>query len=93
MMDKQRNKEKLALVNNTSRRALLFLAFISVISLFSDFTHEGARSIYGPYLDALGITAFVVALIAGLGEMIGYGLRIVTGIIIDKTKKYWLAMF
>mgnify|MGYP000068129895 CR=1 FL=1 len=92
-MDKQRNKEKLALVNNTSRRALLFLAFISVISLFSDFTHEGARSIYGPYLDALGITAFVVALIAGLGEMIGYGLRIVTGIIIDKTKKYWLAMF
>ncbi len=76
-----------------SRSALIFLAFISVISLFSDFTHEGARSIYGPYLSELGVTAFWVATIAGLGEMIGYGLRIVTGIIIDKTRKYWLAMF
>ena len=77
----------------SSKRALIFLAFISVISLFSDFTHEGARSIYGPYLDTLGISAFLIATIAGLGEMIGYGLRIFTGMIIDKTKKYWPAMF
>jgi len=92
-MDKQPSQINRQSFKDTSHRALLFLAFISVISLFSDFTHEGARSIYGPYLDTLGVTAFLVATIAGLGEMIGYGLRIVTGIIIDKTKKYWLAMF
>src|SRR5690606_24760504 len=61
-------------------------------SFFSDFTHEGARSIYGPYLNILGATAFVVAFAAGLGEFIGQALRIFTGIIADKTKKYWTMM-
>jgi len=74
------------------KKAWLFLVFIGLISFLSDFTHEGARSIYGPYLDNLGVTAFLVAFIAGLGELIGYGLRVLTGYILDKTKKYWTMM-
>jgi len=76
-----------------SSRALVFLLFMGLISLLSDFTHEGARSIYGPYLNTLGVSAFLVALIAGMGELLGYGLRVLTGFILDKTKKYWTMMF
>ena len=75
------------------RDAALFLMFIGVIALFSDFVHEGARSIYGNYLNAIQVSAFLIALTAGLGECLGQALRSVTGIIADKTKKYWLMMF
>jgi MFS family permease len=76
----------------TKKQAFIFLLLLGLISLLSDFTHEGARSIYGPYLGLIGASAFVIALTAGLGEFIGQALRIVTGIIADKTKKYWLMM-
>lgn len=75
------------------RDAALFLMFVGVIALFSDFVHEGARSIYGNYLNAIQVSAFVIALTAGLGECLGQALRSVTGVIADKTKKYWLMMF
>ena len=77
---------------NIRTKALLFLVLIGFISLLSDFTHEGARSIYGPFLGIIGASAFVVAFTAGLGEFIGQALRIFTGIIVDKTKKYWSMM-
>ena len=74
------------------QKAFLFLMILGIISLLSDFTHEGARSIYGPYLSAIGASVFLVSFTAGLGEFIGQALRIVTGIIADKTKKYWFMM-
>ncbi|MDD3126659.1 MAG: MFS transporter [Candidatus Izemoplasmatales bacterium] len=74
------------------KRAFIFLLFLGFISLLSDFTHEGARSIYGNYLGLIGVSAFLVAFISGLGEFLGQGLRIVTGYIADKTKKYWFMM-
>jgi len=75
------------------RKAFLFLLLLGFISLLSDFTHEGARSIYGPFLGLIGASVLVISFTAGLGEFIGQALRIVTGIIADKTKKYWLMMF
>lgn len=75
------------------KKALLFILMLGIISFFSDFTHEGGRSIYGPYLNLLGASVFAVALASGLGEFIGHALRLLTGIIADKTKKYWLMMF
>lgn len=75
------------------KNAAIFLIFIGVIALFSDFVHEGARSIYGNYLDAIQVSAFMIALTAGLGECLGQALRSVTGVIADRTKKYWLMMF
>lgn len=77
---------------NIKNQALRFLFLIGIISMFSDFTHEGARSIYGPYLRLIGASAVVVSSTAGFGEFIGQALRIVTGVIADKTKKYWLLM-
>ncbi|RJX27279.1 MAG: MFS transporter [Acholeplasma sp.] len=78
--------------NNDKKKAYLFLLLIGIIALLSDFTHEGARSIYGPYLGLIGVSAFLISLTAGLGEFIGQALRIVTGFIADKTKKYWFMM-
>jgi len=42
-------------------------------------TYEGARSISGQYLAILGASGFVVGIVAGLGELIGYGFRLVSG--------------
>jgi MFS family permease len=74
------------------KQAFVFLLLLGFISLLSDFTHEGARSIYGPYLGLIGASAFIIAFTSGLGEFIGQALRLLTGIIADKTKKYWLMM-
>ena len=59
--------------------ALRFVLMIGVVSFFADFTCEGARSVTGPYLAILGASATLVGFIAGLGELLGYGLRLVSG--------------
>ncbi|MEW6114701.1 MAG: MFS transporter, partial [Thermodesulfobacteriota bacterium] len=63
------------------------------VSLFSDMTYEGARSITGPFLAVLGASATAVGVIAGLGELIGYGLRLLSGYAADKTRRYWSIVF
>jgi len=75
---------------NRRKSALTFIFIMGFVSLFSDLTHEGARSVYGNYLSFLGATALAVSITAGLGEFLGQGLRLFTGYITDKTKKYWL---
>jgi len=57
--------------------------------LFADMTYEGARSVTGPFLAALGATGTAVGVVAGFGELIGYGLRLVSGLISDRTRRYW----
>lgn len=69
--------------------AFKFVILIGVVSLFADMTYEGARSITGPYLAILGANAAVVGFVAGFGEFVGYGLRLVSGYIADRTGKYW----
>jgi MFS family permease len=68
---------------------LFFILLIGIVSLFADMTYEGARSITGPYLSLLGASAAAVGFVSGLGEFIGYGIRLLSGIVADKTKKYW----
>jgi len=70
-------------------RAVKFIVLLGIVSLFADVTYEGARSITGPFLLSLGASATVVGITAGLGELIGYGLRLVSGYISDRTGKYW----
>ena len=53
-------------------------------------TYEGARSILGPYLAALGATGFIVGMISGVGELIGYALRLFSGLLADRFQRYWL---
>ncbi len=75
--------------NRNNQIALRFVLLLGVVSLFADMTYEAARSITGPYLAILGASATVVGIVAGLGELIGYGLRIVSGVISDRTHRYW----
>lgn len=69
--------------------ALKFVLLIGVVSFFADFTYEGSRSITGPFLAILGASGTVVGVVAGLGELLGYGLRLVSGTISERTQKFW----
>ena len=73
----------------SKQSSLKFVVLIGVVSLFADMTYEGARSITGPYLALLGASGTVVGIVAGLGELVGYGLRLVSGYLSDRTKGYW----
>ncbi len=75
---------------NTNRAAVIFVVLLGLVSLFSDMTYEGARSINGQFLELLGTNGFVVGIVAGIGELFGYGLRLLSGYLTDKTKRYWL---
>src|SRR6266511_4268908 len=59
--------------------AVKFVVLIGIVSLFADMTYEGARSITGPYLAVLGASGTIVGIVAGFGELVGYGLRLVSG--------------
>jgi MFS family permease len=72
-----------------ARRALRFVVMVGIVSLFADMTYEGARSINGQFLGLLGASAFWVAAIAGIGELAGYGLRLLTGWLADRSGRYW----
>ena len=75
--------------NNLRSHALKFIILLGVVSLLADMTYEGARSVTGPYLAILGANAVAVGFVAGFGEFIGYALRLVSGYLSDKTRKYW----
>lgn len=74
---------------DTHKKAIRFILFFGAVSLFADVTYEGARSITGPFLELLGAGAAVVGLVIGLGEFVGYGLRLFTGWLADRTGWYW----
>lgn len=78
----QENKGKLS-------KAMLFILLMGIVSMFSDLTHEGATGIRGAYLDLLGASAVTIGFVSGLGELVGYSLRMLFGLFTDKTKKYW----
>ncbi|HEY7359967.1 MAG TPA: MFS transporter [Streptosporangiaceae bacterium] len=69
--------------------ALKFVLLVGVMSFFADFTYEGSRSIIGPYLGTLGAGALAIAVITGVGEFLGYGLRLFSGRGADRTGRYW----
>ena len=78
---------------NSRRNAYAIILLFGIVSLFGDMIYEGARSVAGPYLYILGGSAFVVAFVAGFGEFIGYGLRLVSGYVADATHHYWALTF
>ena len=79
--------------SETQKLAFRFVLIIGIVNFFADMTYEGGRSIAGPFLGSLGASATIVGFVAGLGELIGYGLRSVTGYFADKTHKYWAFVF
>jgi hypothetical protein len=62
---------------------------IGVLSFFADFTYEGARSVYGPFLALLSASATIVSIVTGFGEMASYGFRLVSGRWADRAGNFW----
>jgi MFS family permease len=60
-----------------------------VVSLAADLVYEGARSVYGPLLATLGASALVVGLVTGAGEAAAFLVRLVSGPLADRTRRYW----
>jgi len=75
--------------NSYYKAAMRFVLLLGVVSLFADMTYEAARSLAGPYLAILGASGAIVGFTAGAGELLGYGLRFFSGLLSDKTQKYW----
>ncbi|HEY6877377.1 MAG TPA: hypothetical protein VI299_05130, partial [Polyangiales bacterium] len=71
---------------STTPAARKFIVLMGVVALFGDMTYEGARGLVGPYLALLGASATAVGFAAGLGEFLGYGLRLATGWLSDRTR-------
>lgn len=80
-------------MRKSSKRAYLAILLLGVVSLLGDIVYEGCRGITPTYLTYLGATAFLVGLICGFGELIGYAMRFVGGYLADTTKAYWAFTF
>ena len=78
---------------NHKKIAIQLIILFGLVSLFGDIVYEGARGVNGPYLKILGANAIIVGLVAGIGEFIGYAIRLFSGYFADKTKAYWLFTF
>ncbi len=74
----------------TVRQALGLVVPLGIGSLFADMTYEGARSIAGPFLASLGGSGLVVGVVGGPGELMGYTLRLWSGLMVDRTRRYWI---
>jgi MFS family permease len=70
-------------------RAVAFIVLLGAVSLFADMTYEGARSITGPYLGVLGVTATTIGVVSGFGELVGYAVRLASGYLADRSGRYW----
>ncbi|HEX6498810.1 MAG TPA: MFS transporter [Micromonosporaceae bacterium] len=57
--------------------------------MLADVVYEGARSVAGPYLGQLGASAAVVGAVTGAGEAVALVLRLVSGPLADRTRRYW----
>lgn len=66
-----------------------FVVAFGVVSLLADVVYEGARSITGPLLASLGAGAVVVGTVTGVGEAAALVLRLVSGALTDRTRRFW----
>lgn len=72
------------------RHAYAFIVAMGFVSMFGDIAYEGARGIAGPFLATLGASGAIVGVVAGAGEMVGFALRLFSGLLADRTRRYWL---
>ena len=78
---------------NHKKTAIQLIILFGLVSLFGDIVYEASRGVNGPYLKILGANAIIVGLVAGIGEFIGYAIRLFSGYFADRTKAYWLFTF
>lgn len=73
--------------------AVRVIIIFGIISLLGDVVYESARGANSQYFELIGISAARVGFVFGIGEFLGYFLRLISGIISDKSKKPWIFMF
>ena len=66
-----------------------FIVTFGTVSLLADFVYEGARSVTGPLLAAFGATGLIVGIVTGVGEAAALLLRLVSGPLADRTRRFW----
>ena len=69
--------------------SLSLILIFGLVSLLGDMIYEGARGVVGPYMASLGASAAIVGFVSGIGEFLGYGLRLISGYLTDKTNLLW----
>lgn len=72
-----------------SLSAIRFILAFGIISSLMDMVYEGARSVAGPYLGALGASALLVSVVTGAGEAVALVLRLVFGRLADRPGLRW----
>jgi len=66
---------------------------MGVVSMLGDTVYESGRGIAPDYLYFLGASAFLVGLTSGIGELVGYAMRLISGPLADRSRAYWLFIF
>jgi MFS family permease len=69
--------------------AIRFILVFGIVSALMDMVYEGARSVTGPYLGALGASALLVSVVTGAGEAAALVLRLVFGRLADRPGLRW----
>lgn len=80
-------------ISNSRKNAYFGILLLGIVSLMGDVVYEGSRGIVPSYLEFLGATALIVGLVGGLGDFLGYAVRLVSGFLADTTRAYWLFIF
>jgi len=73
--------------------AITVIILFGVISMLGDMVYESARGANSQYFNLLGISAAQVGLVFGIGEFLGYFLRLLAGVLSDKSGKHWIFIF
>jgi len=73
--------------------AVTVILLFGIISLLGDMVYESARGANSQYFNLLSVSAAQVGLVFGIGEFLGYFLRLLAGVASDKSGKHWVFIF
>lgn len=80
-------------IKNRFTPAVTVIIIFGIISMLGDVVYETARSANSQYLNLLSISAAQVGLVFGIGEFLGYFLRLIAGVLSDRSGRHWPFMF
>jgi len=76
-------------LSSTKRSIYYGIILFGIISMLGDTIYEGARSVVPSYMETIGVSALIIGVVFGVGEFLGYALRIISGLLADITRAYW----
>ena len=77
----------------SKKTAYVAILAMGIVSMLGDMVLESGKGIAPDYLRFLGASAFLVGAVNGVGEFLGYGARLVSGSLSDKSRAYWVFIF